>query len=564
MFGTWRDKSSESPTRNIVSLNNRLNTSTYEEDKLEALNELFLLSNDSPEDVYLESGLSLIKSLQHMQNISTHLKIFKNILKSGKRDDLIKLICSDIDNTSLFCARSTQDLRAILDVFDCKEFYIFICKEKSIFSIISSLLNDGCFDIVLNFLKYDKILNDRLVFEGFLEYAIEKLNSASLSGRLGIHYIFSHILSSSIGNQDYFLKNHLFKDFKNIEKQEIELFNIVLNPYSRNYELAQASLYSPLFVKKAIFHKNYEFIFRIIVANNKNFDNFIENFFNFRKILDDAKLNFYAFQILEIILRSVANLPYEELKSCRSYKICVLLHNLGIAYENLEEDLLCDLKNNKIDLDLILFVVFTRDSIADIEHYIPSDGFSDVAISDLSLFLRILHGIDVNLSFYHIKARMIRLRKYICCDETFTLDFIKDMLVTTINDIIKKYDVSPSKKQYVYREFNYKEEPKPFNQLPKTPETPSLKNILIYLKEKKMTNLVMIYNNFDLSFKFVQDLENLEKFVVVLNFLLQGSSKSYKLQFNHNLPQLFCSQKLYLLSFGAEYSYQNLIIRQIL
>jgi len=53
MFGTWRDKSSESPTRNIVALNNRLNTSTYEEDKLEALNDLFLLSNDNPEIVYL-------------------------------------------------------------------------------------------------------------------------------------------------------------------------------------------------------------------------------------------------------------------------------------------------------------------------------------------------------------------------------------------------------------------------------------------------------------------------------------------------------------------------------
>jgi len=420
-----------------------------------------------------------------MQNISTHLKIFSNILKSGKKDDLIKLICSDIDNISLFCARSTQDLRALLEVFDCKEFYIFICKEKSIFSIISSLLNDGCFDIVLNCLKYDKILNDRLVFEGFLEYAIEKLNSASLSGRLGTHHIISHILSSSVGNQDYFIKNHLFKDFKNIEEQEIKLFNIVLNPYSRNYGLAQASLYSPLFVKKAICYKNYEFIFRLIVANSKNFDNFIENFFNFRKILDDAKFDFYAFRVFEITLRSVANLPHEELKSCGSYKICVLLHNLGLAYDSLEENLLCDLRNNKIDLDLILFVIFTRDSIADIEHYMPSDGFTDVAISDLCLFLRILHGIEANLSFYHIKVRMIRLRKYICCDETFILDFIKDMLVTTINDIIKKYDISPSKKQYVYREFNYKEEPKPFNQSPKTPETPSLKNILNLFKRKE-------------------------------------------------------------------------------
>lgn len=462
VFRRW-SRTERSTRETLDLLKNRLDSATYEEDKLDALSELYDLSLSEPAEVGICCLTSLVKSMRDMDDISYQEKIIENVFRTPIKKDLVDKLCEGRENAEIFTRRSSTELSHLLDSIDSEQFYRFLVQDLEITSVIVSLLKNGCLQNVRRFLQSEEHLCGRVVFEGFLEAVLEQLalfkrNKAKVVELSEYYDLLLYLLSVSTGNQDYFIKAGLIQIMMStgaITGKDIEVFSIVLNPLNRTYKNAQQILCVPDIIDIALSAKMYKFVHGLFDDNNEIFDLLLENHLNFAILLNDSEDNLEALEILENILRSSAEIPTawcDRIMLCRSYRVNTLLHSLGFQHFDMNETLDQDLKLGKVTFDLIIFVILTRDTIEDVAQYVNFQLFEG-SISDMCLLLYLLHNADLMVAPIEVRLRMARLRKLLC-QEKVVIDSINEMLISTIGEVIKEHTCYFSQKTYSIKETN--------------------------------------------------------------------------------------------------------------
>lgn len=423
MFESFRRGSSID--EKLIKMKNTLDTATYEDDKIETLtkiNDIIHLNHSRVFGICIES---ILQSMQTMETIAIHFKIIETFVELGYKDKIVQLFINQ-NNLEILKSRPPSDISKILNILDSEKIYLSLANDQNIYSIFVNLFHEGYLRHVKKFLLLDNNLRTIVIFEGFMELVISNLYKSD-----DYYKILYLIVNNSIKAQTYFMSSDLFLNFSKLTHNDFDIFCSILNPLNEKFHSYQSYFFTINFISKALEYKRYDFLLKLIIFNDKNLQNFVSKYLILDDLIVDSQNCISALSIIEIILTSSNSEFLERFKYTQSYRIGIILHQMGFKEFDFEVKLQDDLNKNKITIDLLLFIIFTRENCTDV----VIENFEDDFLADLYFLMKLLNSKSMEPSLYTLHV-LYRLRSYLL-NNNICLESQREILLDTISNLIK-------------------------------------------------------------------------------------------------------------------------------
>lgn len=474
MFFDLRKKEKTTEEK-ITTLKNRLNSSSYEDDKIEALQNIMSFLLTDLDLVYNICFTDIFNSIQSMDDLSVHYKIFSEILKNKNKNEVVEIICIDKNNALIISNINPDEMEKLINLFDSEEFRNFLIENSNISEIILKLFKNSKYLTVKKFIKNENVVN-MLIFEGFIEILLENLYKNK-----EIYNILIIILKFH-KSQDYFMNTENINIFINncklknrkLEFLDFEVLKNILDPLNINFHKYQNHIENLNVVNLAFELKNYDFILKIIFENQNIFQKIVENFLDIKTLIKDSENSLDALSLLEIILKYCENINISEFfKDCKGYRILSLLLCLGYDYPDIKDFLLKDIEMDNISFDMIIFLLLSNYNIFELKIESSSEYYG------IFYLLKILKDPEFKYTKFELNMRLTNLRKYLILNK-ITLSSINEILIETISGLLKDNVVKYEKVKYICNNFDDKEV---VQNAEKKNENIKLQDVVYYFKQ---------------------------------------------------------------------------------
>lgn len=452
VFQRWQKKSKN--IKEILEvLKNRLDSSSYEDDMIEALNEIYKNCLKYPTETGDLCVESVLKSVPKTEDKHLQLQILQYLNCSSYSAILIDKITADHIYSDIFMNNDTLFFVQIIRSLNSPKINMFLSQNHLVTSILQNLINEGFHLEFRKFIESNQLLKETLIFEGLLEdlindYKIHKSQGES-KATLEIQQDIKILLDGSIKNQSYFVDNELY--FPLIQKPSIadlEIISLIFQRENKNYKMYQKIMMDQYLILDSFNYQLYNLVYKIIDSNCETFKIFVEKYLKSKipQLIRDCDESVDCFRILEMVIRNT----HIEIKSEESFCINTLLFNIGLPHDNLDHFLVENLRNKTVNLLQLIYVVFTRDKIDDIQDMLKYTEY-DEPLSSMCLFINLLHCKNIKLESLQIISRLKYLRLYILENEV-TIDSLKEQLIETIGQLILQFTPTIERQSYEMKE----------------------------------------------------------------------------------------------------------------
>lgn len=429
-FQIWK-KSSQKTKDELASLKIRLETSTYEEDILEALEKIYSLCF---EDLNLVGDIcfeSVVKSLKFTEDFTIQIKILQmlSITNLQKRIEALK----KPELRTILLSKPPLFISIFIKLFYSDDLIKFLVLEPNFTEVVIALTKLGYFHEITIFIKSQSTIKETLVFEGIIENLFEATRQNLNASQEAFYILLREILIDSQKNQYYLISNCL--EMLNYTKAMIETLECSLDSTSKYFPEIQSKLWSSELVSKALDLRNYKILYLLIHRNHSNFQEFVEKFLNLKNLILDLDRDISAFKIFEYIVRCTTI----TIEMTESFRINTLLFSLGYDYK--DQKLI-----SNMTVDQVIYMIFTVSNLSEIEISIDPNAY-DEPISSFLILLNLIHENKLQISQSQILDRLDYLRKLLV-NKDLTLDTLRDQLIATINQILIEKSSFLEKKSY--------------------------------------------------------------------------------------------------------------------
>ncbi|KRH93117.1 putative vesicular transport protein, partial [Pseudoloma neurophilia] len=273
-------------------LNQRLLDSTYLEDKIESLEEIYHFTENFTNLVGIHCLSSLIKSLEQFVH-KNHFQIFFKIFNSLNGKEFVEIFLKNtkyIENIINLKNKKGTELFLLLCQVDCEK-VCEIFRDKPVFF---EKLSDEKLNLLCILLK-DKILRKKLIdyhlMEKLLHFIDEKRSVKKVA------QIYEILLKNSHFSQNYFFENII-----NTEKYKIfyklytlntfyfyDILTAALDTTNMKFVDHQARFTKKEFIDRAFVLKRYDFISKYFYNRyGKDQNAFFSNFSNVNRVSENV------------------------------------------------------------------------------------------------------------------------------------------------------------------------------------------------------------------------------------------------------------------------------------
>jgi hypothetical protein len=289
-FFKTRQKTNElSLEEELEIYNNRLETSQYLDDKLDALR---CIEEVSRKNIFLVGVSSLdvvAKSLRNMDDVTIHKNILCDTFQSENGKEFVDIFLKDESNVQIIleficnekCLDEMDEILLILLKNDSMKVSNLLSSMPSFPSAITSLISHSKFKAFPFLLESNGHFKKSCVFEGILEglfNAMEIVEGKNLKEPLGI---ITLLLKDSTQNQNYFFElkwRRILMKCMEVEPDGVFLlFNTLLDPKNNQFGRFQESLMDDKIIELAIRNDKFDFLYSMILNNPRNSKYLIEN-----------------------------------------------------------------------------------------------------------------------------------------------------------------------------------------------------------------------------------------------------------------------------------------------
>lgn len=429
-FQLWK-KPSQGKRELLLSLKNRLETSTYEEDIIEALESIYEMSLDIPDLVVEICFISIIKSLKFTEECIPQIKVLQILSFTNKQGQIH--ILKNEELRSIILSKSAFFISVFIKIFNSQDLISFLALDFGINEIIKKLVASEYYKEAELVIKDNQILKEALVFEGIFESILAIKDSHIKNREEAKSSLIREILSNSTKNQYYFAFSCL--DLVSISKIHTDVLICILDPISKHFNEIQMKLWSNELILESLKTKNYKLLYLLILKNSNTFDEFVSKYLALDQLLIDTDNDVWAFKILEYLIRSTTL----EIKSSQSFRINTLLFNLGMDFE-------LPMLSREITIDQAIYMIFTLDGVNDLGFSIDPNIFNE-PVNMFVVLLNLIHENPIKMSDSQIVSSLSSLRKFLINNE-ITVDSLKDQLIGTINQFLIEKTSFPERKIY--------------------------------------------------------------------------------------------------------------------
>ncbi|KAI4291483.1 hypothetical protein PAPHI01_0757 [Pancytospora philotis] len=437
----WGQQSSAKRTieEELDILNNRLSSATYEEDIVDTLEEIHAYSLRAPTAVGTMCLQNVYKTLGTMQCAKAQLGIIRNVVAGELRGEFTEMIFADPGSSELLMGLQVRDIAALCDVFRSDYFFQRIAENERVGRLLMAFIDNGLAEQVGPFLRARPQLGKQLVFEGGLEKIIGRhaAHTGRESERRALEELMRVLVGSSIMVQDYFLESrlHAHAVFASPRHAQLALdvFSLLLNPLNDNFSKIQDQLLVPYFVRSAVFHKSYRFLSLLALGNPHNANTVCQQYLDLAVVAADADTSDDALALLGSIVDFVEGLAVDA----RSYRVNLLLVSRGLG-EPLVEQALDDFRAGNVTAQLLLYALFTFDSLEDVAPLIRVSELTGLCY-ELAVFLLLTHRCASGLPQNHYQTlQTLRSLRERVASERLLDESSCNTLVINISDTIEE------------------------------------------------------------------------------------------------------------------------------
>lgn len=398
--------------------------STYEEDKIEILNEIVQYSVVDPVTVGTFCLVGVFESIFEMDETEPQYQIIENVFRSKEREAFLEILFDDKKDVEMFFTLSNTEILYLINTFNTVILGdVLISKNReNVIKLIISLIKNDMFDIKNDLLMniFNKVKDDISILNQVLDmkYSYEISN------------IIVEICKNNLINQNLLVNSKMYKN--NIDKVSSNILSRVLNPFNKEYGKIQIELMNINVLNNLSSKKQWEIIYKLIYGNVNTLKT-VDKHINIEEITVLADNDYWCACILEIYLN------VKDIK--KDGFILVILKNIsGVECTcnkeifTVESDInlhLCYLIfcSASLNEDLIIFIK---------EQFVTDSGNLTVF---LSLILALMHQVDINITVYNTISYLKMFRKYLINNNCFS-NKIDEILLDTVIHFIKHYDQS--------------------------------------------------------------------------------------------------------------------------
>ncbi|ELA41693.1 uncharacterized protein VICG_01326 [Vittaforma corneae ATCC 50505] len=447
VFERWRMQSKN--TQDVLEvLKNRLESASYEEDRIETLQKLYSYSISNPNDVLDLCFDAIVKSIEMTDIKSQQAMILHALYTSSYSELMLEKFVSKNEYSQVVLRCDVHFISRIIRTINSNTLYSFLSEENSITTVLMSFIKNGYFKEFCSFVGKNTTLKETLVFEGAFEelmkiYTFEKRIMAREERIHSSRMCLVSLLDGSAKNQQYFFDSDLVQSItKEPIADDIEMLQMLLNPELKNYAICQKGLMQCGVLETAMQLKAYGIIYSLIDSNEENFKTFIENHLCLESLIEECDNSVEAFKIVELLARYT----YFPIAHDHSFRINTLLCILGCSFADLNYLIVDAVQKDKLNMDHLIYLLFTQSTISSIRQYLNYAEYEE-PLGSMCILIYLSFSIQLDLSPHQLIAKLKYLRLYFLNNKV-TLDSINESVTSTIDQYIQQFGCTFERKEY--------------------------------------------------------------------------------------------------------------------
>lgn len=422
-------------------LSNRLISSTYEEDKIATLESMHRYALQAPVLAGTMCLQHVFQSMATMDSTEWQLRIIRYIVSGELRTEFTEMLLNSEATASTVFSLDAATAAELCGIFDTQLFFERLASAPGCARFLIALLEKNHPQPVRRFLVDGSGLKEQLVFEGAFEMALERIavGDTAVAVRRSFEELVLRLLDGSPTNQNYFVESELFKSPLFFSPQPGRFAGTVLSslldPTNSRFADIQEKLFIPRLIHRAIEQKRYDFLAGLAIDNSTHVKALVERYIATDVLVEDAEADGSAFLLLG---RCIGLISPESICS-KSFRINLMLEGMAqhsARHEATIAEAASDMREGKVSVDLLLYMIFMCDSLGDTAEHIQLSALDGLCHS-LCLVLFMLNGVPVDFNGRQIIAKLRELRKSLCTTVLLN-DFFTETLITTIGELIKE------------------------------------------------------------------------------------------------------------------------------
>ncbi|CAD26323.2 VESICULAR TRANSPORT PROTEIN [Encephalitozoon cuniculi GB-M1] len=443
-------------------LSNRLDSSIYYEDRLDALNRILEMSKAHPIEAGVYTLQDVIHSMERMEDVSIHLGILKNILNCAHKMEFIDIVVKNPESLKVLCncirsGKSEKEVYDLLCTLSVSEsFPDRIIGIPNIAYYCVQMAKDGRIGLIPRLSCHDSNFKRELTFMGIFENLLKVLQDRFSKDAMST---LALLLRDCSFNQNYFDELQWDLILRYIDKHADEVFDVLsalIDFKNVEFKKLQSSVYGKISLTPALKFRRWGLVY-LMVRDNQSYTEELLGTPVLSKMEEDLSRGISNRRRNEIYLLIDYLLLSSDLDVSRldSYKVYTMksLREQQIPTNDLIEGAFeivaqFDSREESETFDALIFVIFNFErSRAEKMISVFSGIFEDYTKPKLhrSLCLIILLMLETpvdRISTNHYAAdHLLREARFLLCstglDKRFYLtNEMVDILVNNIGDLI--------------------------------------------------------------------------------------------------------------------------------
>ncbi|KAK1351024.1 hypothetical protein LUQ84_000297 [Hamiltosporidium tvaerminnensis] len=276
-------------------ISNRLETSQYIEDKLDALKQIYEISLVDPFKVGITCMQKLVSSIPILTSTNLQGDILLKIFKSSNGKEFLDMFMHKEENIKIIGNAFTERKGIFLEILEIlihsdniKVASIIYKMPDLVFSIVKSLKHSNI-SFLVPLLKGNEHLRRSIVFEGIFEELIEISETSDDYLLINIFNSLICLLTECHSNQNYFIElkiNRILEIWMKRNAMAFDVYMALLDISNSNFKKIQSNFENDYFINLAFIKHRYDFIYRIFYKNISIIKYYLEEKIETLKLFD--------------------------------------------------------------------------------------------------------------------------------------------------------------------------------------------------------------------------------------------------------------------------------------